>query len=68
MKIQATLSQLESLVAQIEDQDIDLDEAVKNYGESIKLAQKLLDELTKAKTKITKLNHQADAMISSEIQ
>lgn len=65
MKIQQALSQLETLVAKIEDQNIDLDEAVKNYSESVKLGQKLLNELTKAKSKISKIDRQSKAFDSS---
>jgi exodeoxyribonuclease VII small subunit len=49
------LANLETIVKELENGDVDLEEAIKKYGEAMKLAKDCGDKLNKATTSVNKI-------------
>lgn len=58
--IQQKMKQLEELVEWFESDDVDIDEALKNYEKAMKLASELEQDIKSAKNKFTKIKKSFD--------
>lgn len=58
--IQKKMKQLEELVEWFESDEVDIDEALKNYEKAMKLANELEKEIKSAKNEFTKIKKSFD--------
>lgn len=58
--IQEKMKQLEELVEWFESDDVDIDEALKNYEKAMKLASELENEIKSAKNEFAKIKKSFD--------
>jgi len=52
MTIEKTITTLETITDDLENEDVDIETSLKKYGEAIKLAGTTLEKLKKAETKL----------------
>lgn len=55
MKFEEKVKKLEKYISELENDDIDLDSAIKNYTEAMNLVKECDQELKNAEEKITKI-------------
>ncbi len=67
MTFQKTVQQLETLLEELESEDIDLDSAVDKYAQAVKLGGAALKQLNKIEDKVRVLKVQGDAVIATEM-
>ncbi len=67
MTFQKTVQQLETLLEELESEDIDLDSAVDKYAKAVKLGGAALKQLNKIEDKVRVLKVQGDAVIATEM-
>lgn len=61
LTISSQLQQLDELIAWFDQNDFDLDEALKKFDEGVKLTEQLEQRLNKLENKITVLKQKFDA-------
>ncbi len=54
-KFEEKLAKLEGLIKELENGEVDLDEAIDKYSEAMKLAKECTDEINKAEEQINKI-------------
>ncbi len=67
MTFSERLSQLQSAVEALESEEIDLDSAVKKYGEAVKMGASLIKDIRTIDKKITILKKEADQLIEMDL-
>ncbi len=56
MSFEKNLEKLETIINQLEQESLSLDDSLKLYGEAIKLGKVLIDEIKESKGKLELLN------------
>jgi len=54
-KFEEKLAKLEGLIKELENGEVDLDEAIDKYSEAMRLAKECTDEINKAEEQINKI-------------
>jgi exodeoxyribonuclease VII small subunit len=65
-KFETTLARLEKLVERLEDEDVDLDEALKAFEEGIKLSKQCVAKLGEAQKRVEILLKESDELFTTE--
>ena len=65
-KFEATLTRLEKLVERLEDEEVDLDEALKAFEEGIKLSKQCVAKLDEAQKRVEILLKESDELFATE--
>jgi exodeoxyribonuclease VII small subunit len=67
VNIQVKIDKMEKIASQLEDEEIDLDLAIKKYVEAIKLAKQVYASLNKYEEKIAVLSKDAEQIVEEEV-
>jgi exodeoxyribonuclease VII small subunit len=67
MLLEKKIKKLESLASDLESEDLNLDQAVKKYGDAIKVAEESFSLLKKSEKKITVLTLQGESLLAEEM-
>ena len=67
IKFEEMLTELEDLVKELENGNIDLDEAINKYVEAMKLAKKCRDKLNNATEKVNKIVNELGQLEDFEV-
>ena len=65
MTIEKNIKKLDSLISQLDSDDIHIEKSVALYGEIIKIASESADQLKTLNTQIIELKKQGDSVIES---
>ena len=65
-KFETTLARLEKLVERLEDENVDLDEALKAFEEGIKLSKQCVAKLDEAQKRVEILLKESDELFATE--
>jgi exodeoxyribonuclease VII small subunit len=65
-KFETTLARLEKIVQRLEDETVDLDEALKAFEDGIRLAKQCVTKLDEAQKRVEVLLKESDEMFATE--
>jgi exodeoxyribonuclease VII small subunit len=65
-KFETTLSRLESIVEKLEDETVDLDDALKAFEEGVRLSKACMKKLDEAQRKVEILLKESDDLFATE--
>ncbi len=60
MTLEEKIKKLETLVQELESEDVDLESAIGHYGSAVKLAADVMKSLQKTEEKLTVIQKEAD--------
>ena len=64
MTLEAKIKSLETLIRELESEEVDLDQAIQHYGDAVKLSAQLIKSLQKLEEKLIIIQKDADAIAS----
>lgn len=67
-KLEDDLKKLESIIKELEDGNIDLDDAINKYTEAMKIAKNCSNKLTKAQEQVNKILTENEKLEDFEVE